>query len=338
MANINKKLIRKVLSKVIVVLVVLFAGSFLLSKLGNIKDTLNALLGANFIIILPIFALMIIYIALHARILFSSLKLTGVNINYRQVARLYLAQYFVDTMIPSGFFSGMAYLLLKVKKHSDNKVGVTMGVMLSIFIAYITILFLFIAGALLHISNPEINPIVKLSAQILAVVVGMITVISIIFARQLPLLVRFLYRLRRGINSMLPEDKEAFDFVGPVKRAGAVVTRVGNKWTAILEPVVDNLLLHAVGLAMLWLSFQSLGYNVGPQVLVTGYLVGVILTIVSITPGGIGFVEVIMPITLNSFNIPLPVATAVTVIWRLFTVWLVLIAGGISFRAIEKQE
>ena len=336
MSDANKALIRKILSKMMVVSVILFAGSFLLSRLGNIQDTFAALLSASPIIILPIFALTIIHIALYARILYACLKLTGVNINYRHVARLWLAQCFVNTMIPSGFFSGMAYLLIKVKKHSYNKVGVTMGVILSIFVAYITILFLFIATALLHINSPEINPVVKLSVQILAIIVGMITVISIIFAQQMPLLVRFLYHLRRGINSLLP-DIEPFDFIDPVKRAGGVVSRVGGRWTEIIEPVIDNLLLHAVGLSMLWLSFHSLGYNVGLTAVITGYLVGVILTIVSITPAGIGFVEVIMPITLTSFSIPLPIATAVTVIWRLFTVWLVLIAGGISFRAIEKQ-
>lgn len=338
MSNNHDHVIRKIASKVIVILVIFFAGSFLLSKIGNVKDVISVLLSANLIIVMPLFGLAIIMISLQARILYASLRLTGARISFRQISRLWLAQYFVNTMLPSGFFSGLAYLLLKTGKLNGNKTNITLGVILSVFIAYITALFVFIGGSFLHLSNPDINPVVKVAAQILAVTVGLILIISIIFIKRLPPFIRFLYRVRRKIGSYLPEDIEVFDFIEPIKRAGEVVSNVGRKWILIVDPIIDSLSLHSVGMIMLWLSFGALNYTASFPVIVAGYMVGMILSIVSITPAGIGFVEVIMPIALNALDVPLSVATAATIIWRLFTVWLILGAGGVAFRAIEKQK
>lgn len=329
---------RKILSRLIVIAVVIGVSLFILQKAGEFGETLLALSAANLWMLIPAIILTVAYIAIHSRVLHASLLLTGTKIPYRHAVQLWLGSHFVNAMVPSGFFSGMTYLLLKGKKWQPQKISLVIGVVVSIFAAYIAILSLFFGGAFLHILNPDQSVAVKIAAQTLALVVGLLVVASLVMVEHFSALLSFVQKAHRFIRKLSSRKTRGLDIENPFEQVNSILTSLHKRWVDLLEPIGDALLTHAIGLGILLSAFWSLGYPVPPSTLLTGYVVGVLLSIVSITPDGLGFVEVAVPLVFVSFGVPIPIATAATLIWRVCTFWAVLGFGGVAFRSLEKDR
>jgi len=329
---------RKILSRILVIAVVIGVSLFVLQKAGQFGETLLALRDANAWMLIPAIILTVAYIAIQSRVLHASLHLTGTKIPYRHAVRLWLGSHFVNAMVPSGFFSGMTYLLLKGKKWQPHKISLVIGIIVSIFAAYIAILSLFFGGAFLHVLNPDQSVAIKIAAETLAVVVGLLVVASLLLVEHFSALLSFVRRAHRFIRKVFSRKSKVLDIENPFEQVNSVLTTLHKRWVDLLEPIGDALLTHAIGLGILLSAFWSLGYPVPPSTLLTGYVVGVLLSIVSITPDGLGFVEVAVPLVFVSFGVPVPIATAATLIWRICTFWAVLGFGGVAFRSLEKDR
>lgn len=327
---------RTLISRLIIIAVIVGVCLFLLQRAGQFSQTISAIAQAQFLLLIPALIATVAYIAVQARILHTSFKLTGTKIPYREALRLWLGSHFVNAMVPSGFFSGMAYLVLKGKTWQKRKSALVIGVVLSVFAAYIAILIVFFGGALVHVVNPQQNRAVTIAAQTLAIIVGLLIIFSILLVEYFPLLIALARRFRRFIGKILSLDRDRFDVVNPVEQVNSILTTLHKNWFTIIEPIGDGLITHVLGMGILLSAFWSLGFAISPIAVVTGYVVGALLTIVSITPDGLGFVEVATPLVFVGMGVPLPIATAAVLIWRIFTFWLILGLGGIAFRSVEK--
>lgn len=98
------------------------------------------------------------------------------------------------------------------------------------------------------------------------------------------------------------------------------------------RPLVLALVSQGISLATLAAAFWAIGYRIHPGVLVAGYAVGALFMIVSITPSGVGVVEGVMTVTFSSLFVPLETAVAATLLFRLFTFWLPILAGFLALR------
>ncbi|MBI3976131.1 MAG: flippase-like domain-containing protein [Armatimonadetes bacterium] len=72
-----------------------------------------------------------------------------------------------------------------------------------------------------------------------------------------------------------------------------------------------------------------------PDILVAGYVVGALFMVVSVTPSGVGVVEGAMTLTFASLGVPVATAVAATLLFRLFTIWLPLLAGFATVRRLR---
>ena len=104
-------------------------------------------------------------------------------------------------------------------------------------------------------------------------------------------------------------------------------------------------LVHAggvelIGMAELWAVLHALGYGSITRALV-GYSIGVLFSIVSFLPGGLGFVEVSVAAALTSLGMPGAAAAAAVVLYRICELWLPLLAGALGYataRRISRSE
>lgn len=94
-------------------------------------------------------------------------------------------------------------------------------------------------------------------------------------------------------------------------------------------------LAQALGVALLWVVFVALDYRIAPGPLVAGYAVGNLFMAISITPSGVGVVESAMTLTLAAFGVPLEIAAAGTILFRLFTFWVPMVAGFFTWRTVR---
>ena len=187
----------------------------------------------------------------------------------------------------------------------------------------------------MHIINPNQTTAVKIAAETLAIAVGLLVVLSFVMVEHFTVLLSFVRTVHRYFRRLSSRTSQAVDIENPFEQINSILTTLHKRWIDLLEPIGDALLTHAIGLGILLSAFWSLGYAVPPSTLLTGYVVGVLLSIVSITPDGLGFVEVAVPLVFVSFGVPVPIATAAVLIWRICTFWTVLSFGGVAFRSLS---
>lgn len=122
-------------------------------------------------------------------------------------------------------------------------------------------------------------------------------------------------RRRTGLERSLPALRQS---VRRVFRAG---------W----RPMTAGMLAYlGLQLALLWLCFQLLGTSLSPPVLITGLAVERLLTLIPITPGGAGVVEVGTTAALVAMGGDPAAVAAGLMLFRGFTYLLEIPVGGVT--------
>ncbi|MCH7606165.1 MAG: flippase-like domain-containing protein [Chloroflexi bacterium] len=95
------------------------------------------------------------------------------------------------------------------------------------------------------------------------------------------------------------------------------LAEIRSRWWALVPPVALIFADRAARIAVVWLCFESLGGQVDPAVLVTGFAVGVVVGVMSMVPGGMGVQEATMAGTYHLLGVPLEQAVLVALLFRL---------------------
>lgn len=113
---------------------------------------------------------------------------------------------------------------------------------------------------------------------------------------------------------------------GPARELRAeAVSLTRRNWR---RPALGMLGYIALQALLLWLCLHALGSVVGPVQVFAAYAIERLLTIVVLTPGGLGVVEVTMTAMLVAFGASPVTATAGVLLYRAFTYALEIPVGG----------
>lgn len=94
-------------------------------------------------------------------------------------------------------------------------------------------------------------------------------------------------------------------------------------------------LINLVTFALIYLAFTG-HFNL--FAILAGYVAGLLFTIVSITPQGVGVAETVMVATLHSFGLPVPQAAVITLAYRGLLYWLPFFLGFYFFSRLELKS
>lgn len=94
-------------------------------------------------------------------------------------------------------------------------------------------------------------------------------------------------------------------------------------------PLVAALLAHIADFATVWFLMLGFGVAGGAGTALAAYSIGLLFWIVSVTPDGLGAVEGMMAFAFHSLGVPLVSAAAVTLSFRVLTLWLPVAVGGV---------
>jgi len=89
---------------------------------------------------------------------------------------------------------------------------------------------------------------------------------------------------------------------------------------------------------VLALAFLALDTPLSGSILLGGFSVGHLFVYASPTPSGLGLVDSILPVVLNSLNVPLPRAVLIALVYRADTFWLPLVLGALAFRSLQRSR
>ncbi len=95
--------------------------------------------------------------------------------------------------------------------------------------------------------------------------------------------------------------------------------------------LVASLGIELTGILHLWIALKALGFAAGWEAATAGYVVGILVMIVSPFLRGLGAVELVMTVVLTQFGLHAGEALAVTLLFRFFEFWSVLAAGAVTF-------
>lgn len=137
------------------------------------------------------------------------------------------------------------------------------------------------------------------------------------------------------LDALLPPAPKVAGFADEIR---TVLTLARRRPRLAARPLLHAALLQLIALGLLNAVFAALGFRPAPAVLIAGYAVGAIFMLVSITPAGAGVVEGAMTVTFTSLGVPLEVAAAAAVLFRLYTFWLPMLAGFFTLRWVRPAQ
>jgi uncharacterized protein (TIRG00374 family) len=125
---------------------------------------------------------------------------------------------------------------------------------------------------------------------------------------------------------------ELIDIEKLFREIGDDIAENSGKLKTGLWLAITTHLINIVTLTFIFLAFAG---HFNPLAVLAAYTAGLLYTIVSITPQGVGVVETIMIATIHSFGLDLPTSAVVTLVFRSLLYWLPVFAGFYCFSRLE---
>src|SRR3989454_1705957 len=105
----------------------------------------------------------------------------------------------------------------------------------------------------------------------------------------------------------------------------------------MVAPAVWITVDWALTITILWSAFRSVHYPIAPGLVVIGFGVGILLSLVSLVPGGLGVMEGSMTAVFVSLSVPLEPAVVAVLIFRLAYYVIPLLVSVVLFHGVMLQ-
>ena len=189
-----------------------------------------------------------------------------------------------------------------------------------------------------HLTTAEIGAsiIMVLVACVLAVILYLAMRSS---ARLGKLLAWATQHINAGLRPFIKRDylpkERAYTFTAELSEG---LSEIRKQPHSLLLPFLLALNNKALMLTNMFLVFLAFNVPVSAGTLFAGFSVAYLFLIVSPPPSGLGFVEIILPLTLSSMFVPIHAATIITLGYRFVTFWTPLLVGMIAFRIYNRRK
>jgi uncharacterized protein (TIRG00374 family) len=109
---------------------------------------------------------------------------------------------------------------------------------------------------------------------------------------------------------------------------------LGHRWRQAVLRSAGNVLFDYLALLA---ALVASGARPRPSLVVLAYVASVVLGMIPITPGGLGFVEAGLAATLVLAGVPAPAATLATLAYRLVSYWLPIASGPVAYTLYRRR-
>lgn len=263
------------------------------------------------------------------------LRDTGHRISLGRAYLIYLSSIFFTNLIPSAAASGEVGKLYFVQKLSEGSrvdktfaAGVVSRLLEVVPVALGTIVG--VAYVALYYNAP---------AWALGFCIAVAAAVSIAAIVILVLCtnVRLLKLLAHTAVGVFSKITKRADQAGLEEKVEAIVTQfdhsmreiAGRKLT-VVKALTLILIAWCFDVAVAYIAFRAIGYQVSPGVVVTIYCIMVLLQLIpTFLPGGLGIVDAVMTLLYLSMGVPQFSAAGATILIRLVTLWFLTAVGGL---------
>lgn len=253
------------------------------------------------------------------------------------------AAFFVNVVAPSGGVGGIAVFASEAKRKGISRARVMVATAVVVLLDYIGFLIMLGLGLIVLWRRSSIS-----STEIVATVI-MVTFISVLGTLlykgmiSAEALGNTLAAMARRINRLFwpfihrdyIAEYRAYEFAHD---ASGGLHRLRYQPRGLLLPATLAFTGKLLMVVIFLLCFLAFNVAFSPGTIVGGWSISYLFTIVSPTPGGMGVVEGLLPLSLVTLNVPLGAATIITLLYRGITFWLPLFIGMLAFRWLVREE
>jgi len=275
-------------------------------------------------------------------IIFSYLRAKGdlEDMSRWSMARLALELNFVNHILPSGGAAGFSYLAWVLKKHKVSVSRSTMSQLIRFVMTFASFVALLIVSMIILTfrSRIEATTVEVGGLLVLATIGGTWLLIWLIKSKDRlrrfsawisRISSRFIRWITRGRKRKLIKEQDLLEFFDGLHDDYLAVRRERK---ILIKPFIWAAVANILDVALLWISFWSLGYPLDAALLFIAFGIASIAGAISVTPGGAGVYEAVMVAFLAASGVTPEVAIAGTLLAR-----VTLLAGTIIFGYVFYQ-
>ena len=282
----------------------------------------------------PIYLLLGLVLEATALVAYSQLTRTVLpaesNPGLLTILRIQLTTLSVSHCVPAGSAAGtsLGYRLLTLAGAGKADVGLAMG--LQAIGSAVILNVIFLIALIVSIPVWGFSPL-----YLTAGVVGMLLTVFFVIA------VLLITRGQRFSDAMIERAARRIPFID-AEVARSVTSRyalrlheLGANRRLITKASVwaaANWLLDA---GSLYVFVGAFGHWVNPDGLILSFSIARVLSVIPITPGGLGVVEATLTSTLVGFNTPRGIAILGVIGYRLVEFWLPIPVGGLAYVSLQ---
>ncbi|HID85205.1 MAG TPA: flippase-like domain-containing protein [Anaerolineaceae bacterium] len=326
--------------KLLFPLLLLLGVLFIISRLAELETIGRTLRQANPRYLVLAFGVQMLWFlnaGLNLRWIYRAL---GLKESLLRLTLLSVAASFTNVVAPAGGMTGMAVYVSEAQRQRYSPVRATVAGMLYFWSEYVGFLAVLALGIIVLIRRNNLHtPEIVASALMGLLVFGLGTLLYLGMhsARQLGAVLAFAARainavLRPFLHRPYLSEERAHHFAHD---AQAGLRTLGQKPKIMLVPLLLGLTSKLLLLLVLLLSFRAYQVPYSPGTIVAGFSIAYLFLIISPTPSGIGVVEGLLTVGLNSMYVPLGQAAIVALTYRAVTFWVPLLLGPAAFRLLD---
>jgi len=260
------------------------------------------------------------------------LGLFGPRQNLKKFFNMSLAINFVNQAFPSGGVSSLTYLGAQMPDMPKGKITLT-HFMRFVF-TYISFTVILLAGFIILMLTGNLAAITsRFTLLIVSAIVSISIAALAIMSNESWLkffanwargaLNQFMKRVLRRKNDLIGEA-QLDRFIGEFHEGYEVLKGGRRHWQGPLAYLFGN---NITELLTIYVVFLSFGHWINPGVVIAGYALANAVSILGVFTGGVGIFEATMIATFTALGVPLALATAVVIVYRVLNLAIFLPVG-----------
>ncbi len=325
--------------KIIVALVLFLAVVFVILRFSELKNILTTLQHSNYRFLIAAVLIELIWLFNSATDYGSLYRLVGLREKTTHLVLVATAANFVNVIAPSVGIGGIAVFLDDAARRNHSVGRVTVVGVLYVLFDYLAFFFVLALGFIVLIRRNNINAGELTAAAVLLAIAAGVSFLLYLGYKSADRLGKVLAWLARLVNRLLRpfihreylQEERAYFFAREIAEG---ISMVSGKRKEMLWPLLFAFNNFALLICVLAFTFLALGTPFTVGTLVGGFAIGYLFLIVSPTPSGLGVVEGVMTIALNTLRVPFEAAVLITLTYRLVTFWFPLAVGAVAFRVL----
>jgi hypothetical protein len=327
--------------RIILLLVVSFGIIFIISRQTDAEQIIVTLQQGDWRwLVLGLFAHLAYMLNIGAS-LRAIYRLLGMEERIERLTLLAAAANFIIVVAPSAGIGGLAIFAADAQKRGYSTGKATTAGVVYVFFDYLaTLLFVLLGLIILFRRNQLHAGEISATLLLLALAIGLGSLLYLgmnsgeKLGNALSRIGALANRIARPfIKREYFNLNRAYEF-GLDAAEGLRLARGSPKSLGL--PLLLGLSTKAFMMAILLFMFLAFGQPLAMDILIAGFSIGYLFTIVSPTPSGVGFVETAMTLALNSMRVPLAPAALIVLGYRGFTLWLTMLYGMIAMRWVGR--